>query len=66
MRYFAVILMLLFAGFPLNGQANRPSIVFDASARDAGKVTEGEIAKQIFTFSNKGTGTLEIKNVRPT
>jgi hypothetical protein len=66
MRYFAVILILLLAGFPLNGQANIPSIVFDASAGDAGKVTEGEIAKQIFAFSNKGTGILEIKNVRPT
>ncbi len=30
------------------------------------KVTQGETAKQVFTFTNKGSGTLEIMSVQPT
>ncbi len=47
------------------GQANKPSISFDAVSRDAGKVTQGETIRQVFTFTNKGNGTLVIKGMEP-
>ncbi len=44
-------------------QAGVPSIVFDSISKDIGTVTQGEIVKHVFPFTNKGTGTLEIKRV---
>jgi hypothetical protein len=67
MRYGPAILIWIVVGIvSVYGQAKKPSIVFDSITKDAGKVTQGETVKQVFTFTNKGSGTLEIINVRPT
>ena len=67
MRYGPAILIWIVVGMAcVYGQAKKPSIVFDGITKDAGKVTQGETVKQVFTFTNKGSGTLEIINVQPT
>jgi len=67
MRYGPAILIWIVAGMAsVYGQAKKPSIVFDSMTKNAGKVTQGETVKQVFTFTNKGSGTLEIINVKPT
>lgn len=67
MRFCAAILIWIAAGLPLaSGQAKRPVIAFDRVTMDAGTVTQGEIAKRVYTFTNKGTGTLDILRVQPT
>jgi hypothetical protein len=67
MRYGPAILIWIVVGMAsVYGQAKKPSIVFDSITKDAGKVTQGETVKQVFTFTNKGSGTLEIINVQPT
>jgi hypothetical protein len=67
MRYGPAILIWIVAGMAsVYGQAKKPSIVFDSITKDAGKVTQGETAKQVFAFTNKGSGTLEIIGVQPT
>ena len=67
MRYGPAILVWTVVGMAsVYGQAKKPSIVFDSITKEAGKVTQGETVKQVFTFTNKGSGTLEIINVRPT
>ena len=67
MRYGPAILIWIVAGIALvYGQAKKPSIVFDSMIKDVGKVTQGETIKQIFAFTNKGSGTLEIMSVQPT
>lgn len=66
MRYCTAILIWLIAGMPVSGQAKKPSIVFDRLAKDAGTVTQGEIVRQVFAFTNKGSGILEIARVQPT
>jgi hypothetical protein len=67
MRYGPAILIWIVVGMALvYGQAKKSSIVFDSITKDAGKVTQGETVKQVFTFTNKGSGTLEIINVQPT
>jgi hypothetical protein len=45
------------------GQGKGPSISIENSSRDLGKVTQGEVIRQVFAFSNKGSGTLEILGV---
>lgn len=67
MRFNAAILIFIAAGLPFaSGQTKRPIIAFDRVTMDAGTVTQGEIAKRVFTFTNKGTGTLEVLSVQPT
>jgi hypothetical protein len=66
MRYYAAILLWIVTGLPAASQAMRPAIVFDRITKDAGTVTQGEIAKQRFTYTDKGSGTLEIISVQPT
>jgi len=39
---------------------NAPSIAFESSTKDFGKITQGQVLKHVFNFTNKGTGTLEI------
>ncbi|PYU96230.1 MAG: hypothetical protein DMG08_02770 [Acidobacteria bacterium] len=39
---------------------NAPSIAFESSTKDFGKITQGQVLKHVFKFTNKGTGTLEI------
>jgi hypothetical protein len=50
----------------LSGQDKAPSIVFEDSVKDFGKVLQGETLKHVFSFSNKGSTTLEILSVEPT
>ena len=65
-RLLPVLVVFLMAGLLALGSAVKaPSIVFDSTSRDFGTVTEGEILKQVFTFSNKGDATLEILKVEP-
>jgi len=63
-----LLCFLTFAGagtLLLRGFDNSPSIVFDSTTKDFGKVTEGEKLKHIFKFTNKGTATLEINSAEP-
>jgi len=39
---------------------NAPSIAFESSTKDFGKITQGQVLRHVFKFTNKGTGTLEI------
>ena len=65
MRYWAAILIWIAAGLtPVAAQAKRPSVVFDSISKDLGRLTQGEAARWVFAFSNKGTGTLEILSVK--
>ena len=64
MRLFVSVLVLTFASLTnVVGQEKGPSIYMENSSRDLGKVTQGEVIKQVFTFSNKGSKTLEILDV---
>src|SRR6266498_3244827 len=42
-----------------------PKIQFAGTVYDFGKIGAGELVKHEFVFTNIGTGTLEIKDVRP-
>src|SRR6266540_6974319 len=42
-----------------------PKIQFAGTVYDFGKVSSGEVVKHEFVFTNIGTATLEIKDVRP-
>jgi hypothetical protein len=66
MRLRSAILVCLLAGLATGvGQATMPSIDFDAISKDVGKITQGETVRQIFAFTNQGTGTLKILGVEP-
>ena len=66
MRVNSAVFMWLLAGLAAAlGQAKVPSINFDSTGMDAGKVTQGETIKQRFAFTNKGGATLEIKGLEP-
>src|SRR5438876_3954423 len=51
------------AGAPPDGAG--PKIQFAEIVYDFGKVNSGQLVKQSFVFTNIGTATLEIKDVRP-
>src|SRR5438552_12990450 len=51
------------AGAPPDGAG--PKIQFAEMVYDFGKVSSGELVKHTFVFTNIGTATLEIKDVRP-
>jgi hypothetical protein len=57
MRFCPIIIVCL-----LNAavQGNRPSIEFDFLSKDFGNVIQGQVIKQVFQFTNKGEGLLEI------
>jgi hypothetical protein len=59
----AVLVWTMTALRDMPGQTTAPSIQFESTERDAGKVTQGEIIRQIFAFTNSGSGTLEILKV---
>ena len=44
-------------------QAKSPSLEINSTDIDVGKVTQGETIKHVFSFTNRGPGTLEILNV---
>ncbi len=46
-------------------QERTPSVVFEKPSQDLGKVTQGEIVRHVFKFTNKGDATLEITKVEP-
>jgi hypothetical protein len=64
MRLFFALLFSM-ATFSTSGldQAKGPELQIDTINRDVGRVSQGEIIKQIFAFTNKGAGVLEILNV---
>jgi hypothetical protein len=45
------------------GQDKQPSIEFDFVSKDYGTVTQGETIKQVFPFTNKGAGVLQIIDI---
>ncbi len=57
--FFAVVLGIS----PLMAQTKAPSISFDSPTRDFGRVTEGQVLKCVFGFSNRGQAPLEIFKV---
>ena len=64
MRFYLVLIVAaLSASAVVAGQTNTPSVYFENTSRDVGTVTQGEIIKQVFSFVNKGPGTLEILDV---
>lgn len=65
-RSFLGVWTILVIGFlPLFAQQKAPAIVFDSETKDLGKVQEGDEIKQLFKFTNKGQGQLEILHVQP-
>ena len=52
-------------GNPASPAASGPKIQFAGTVFDFGKVTSGEAVRHDFVFTNIGTDTLEIKEVRP-
>ncbi len=63
-RFCSAICVLLLAGvMPLLGQYEAPSMIFDNPEKNFGKVMQGETVKHVFSFSNEGSGTLEILGV---
>jgi len=60
---FAVLLFMPAAWTNAVGQAKSPSIYFESVNRDVGTIPQGEIIKQVFAFTNKGSAALEIKDV---
>jgi hypothetical protein len=64
MRKCLTVFVWMVAGLcVVAGQTGSPSIVFESTSRNQGKIAQGEIAKQVFAFRNEGTGTLEITSV---
>jgi len=41
----------------------KPSIQIENVNRDVGTIQQGDVIRQVFAFTNKGSGTLEILNV---
>jgi hypothetical protein len=64
-KCLAVFIWMLVGLSIVTGQTRNPSIIFDNTSKDLGRITQGEIAKHIFAFRNEGTGMLEIKSVEP-
>jgi hypothetical protein len=65
LRCFAVLLWMLTAFSAIADQAKPPAIVFDSISKDLGRITQGEEGRHVFSFSNKGSGNLEIFSVEP-
>jgi len=65
-RCFVFLCVILVAvSLLLPAQQKTPTIAFDSESKELGKVWEGDELKQIFKFTNKGAGQLEILNVQP-
>ena len=66
MRLCTVTLILMLAAFnDVPGQTKGPAIYFEKTSIDVGTIAQGETIKQVFTFTNKGSGTLQILDVAP-
>jgi hypothetical protein len=65
-RFCSTIWMCSIVGLTaLLAQDKAPSIIFDNSAKDFGKVIQGEMLKHVFSFTNQGSTTLEILGLEP-
>jgi hypothetical protein len=65
MKQFGVLacVVLILAMMTIQAQDKTPVISFDNTSKDFGKVTEGQLLKHIFRFTNKGSVQLEILKV---
>jgi hypothetical protein len=64
MRKCLTVFLWMLAGLCVAaGQTGSPSIVFESTSKNQGGIAQGEIAKQVFTFRNEGTDTLDITSV---
>jgi hypothetical protein len=63
MRHHFCIFLWLLAASAAFSQSKPPLIVFDSISKDLGKVTQGQAAKGMFVFSNRGSGMLEITDI---
>ncbi len=64
MRLISTVLVLLLTALPtLNAQIKGPSIHFDTTERDLGKVTQGENIREVFSFTNRGSAALQILSI---
>ena len=57
--------LLIAAVLVISAQDKPPVIEFDSLSKDFGKVTEGQVLRHVFRFTNKGAATLEILKVEP-
>jgi len=66
-KFAAWLLTALVFGYVGMGfaQTNTPRIQFAATEFDFGKLKAGDVIKHAFVFTNTGTATLEITDVRP-
>ena len=66
-RFSTALWMFIVAGQTgLWGQDGAPSMIFEDSVKDFGRVLQGKMLNQVFSFSNQGSGTLEILDVEAT
>jgi hypothetical protein len=66
MRIYSIVFLWVVAGISaVLGQSKSPSILFDSISKDMGRITQGEVGGQVFSFSNRGGATLEIFSVEP-
>jgi hypothetical protein len=67
MRMYSIAVLWMVTGISaVLGQARLPSILFDSVSKDMGRITQGEVGRLVFSFSNKGGAVLEIFGVEPT
>lgn len=65
-RFFLTICTCLAVSFlPVRGQDKVPAIAIDDPVKDFGKVLQGEVLKHVFSFSNSGSGELEVLGIEP-
>jgi len=60
--YFAFLLCISLTLTNGIGQG-KPLLQIDNASRDAGTIQQGDIIRQVFVFTNKGSGTLQILDV---
>jgi hypothetical protein len=62
---FMAWICLAMAMSPMPGQDKVPVMAIDDPVKDFGKVLQGEILKHVFSFSNRGSGELEVLGIEP-
>ena len=65
MRFYTAVFVWMLAALACGTgrQSKAPLLEIEDTTRDVGKVTQGETILQVFSFTNKGPGTLEILHV---
>jgi len=65
MRFYSAVFVVILAALAcgIAQQPKAPLLEIDGATSNAGKVMQGETIRQVFTFTNKGPGTLEILKV---